>query len=1172
MKAAKQFFHQQFYRTYLALIALIFIGGLAAYGYIIVQEDKLTVNTSSQFLTTDVVQQQILLRKAQYNINHLMFMPTAIGFVEHHTKLTQYLAQLAKLNKKYEVTNFPYLANKADIQKITKIAQKDSANQKIILQSIKDIEQAAINFETLIALKVERADDLFRLIKNDRVNDRVTATRSRAYAELINNIASARMALTQLHMLEAQINFINLQTNESVIENWAQYAETFFTWFHDNKNEVEQESKALANQFILLERLLLIDDRMIAKWRGHLRVYNEYKVFLVEQNSHLQSIAQQLQPTIKSRAQYINAHHLLPDWLQAELVVVDLVLTHKIMQRIAIGIVIICSVFIFLIILRTNRIIKESANQNIVLIEQCLKDNGQLISDVKSKNIEQDKIISLLKNAFELTINEQKMKQMLQQYEQSLSALFTYHKVCYWQLKNEEKFQDIHFALAEIAKNSEHEFSRLRDYFNADSVLAFLKVARQVKQTQQPQELVLTLHNDKKLFITLNYQHFLYGTLGIYHEPADELLANNKALIEDLSYVRREKINEQHIFSQRIYEKVTKAMLQSQAECLTRKSKLPSVYRQLFRLFTWSQEIKLQTQLEAKTYQLVLQDVCLQEQILSVLNNMAFEGKSQKNISQFNDQMPSLYQINIDPVLFSALISVISRVMLTGQHNSHLALTTKLRDKKDGQHVVGYQFNIQSNQAQQLVPDELTRLIDGDQQSSEQKVALMRLLFDKLHVSNVDVNTTEQGYQLSFELPHTLANHLINQETISDFLYKNFFLLSFDSVNQYGYQLLESSLLNANAKVTLLDDVAQAQDKLTEQQIVKEKIHAVILLASENDQNIQLIEQAIDHLPSEHQPKLYILSDKVNASLLHRGIYSQVVIPFNKYVFLSDLQNLLESDVSTNLTYPITEHDIHYVHTGIEVLFATTNFSQHFALIQLLHYMGFQLTFTATEQQMLQQWQTGRYLILFSELTCLPVIDLDNGKHVQRGLFGFNHDDVEHWQQEAADKPWQITSLTNDISMPLLAEKLSTWLVKKDKFIQPNVVNLSAASNKGQQTTKSLETLVSDSLTASFDIEKFADNHAGHEFAIMMLDEYIAENTYLIEKLSYALSVKSLEHAVQYLTRLTINAKILSAEALINVCQQIMESIEQKHYQDAQLLLPHLEIEALLVAEYAEAI
>ncbi len=342
--------------------------------------------------------------------------------------------------------------------------------------------------------------------------------------------------------------------------------------------------------------------------------------------------------------------------------------------------------------------------------------------------------------------------------------------------------------------------------------------------------------------------------------------------------------------------------------------------------------------------------------------------------------------------------------------------------------------------------------------------------------------------------------------------------------------MIEQALADGQASVTTAQNIKQTWPLLALEALKLSPIHVVIL--TERSYLLELTSH-IDHLPPAYQPKVYLIEGSVKTASDNKvdELYSLLALPFDKYMFNQGIEQLFAESVTSNqVAVGQNLSLVDYQRTGIEVLMATSNFSQYSVLIKLLNVMGFNLTFVSNSDEMLSQWASGRHLILISDFATSPIIELRNGKQVQRGIIGFSAEHVAQWQTEAVDKHWQISGLPEQLTVKALSELLATWLVVKDKpvAIAPAPLAIPTRNNQVLEAAIAFE-----DLPAAFDLKKFADNQAGSELAVMMMEEYVGENHQLVYKLDYAISVKSQEQINSHLSQLLINAKVMAAKGML---------------------------------------
>ena len=1168
----KPFFHQQFYRAYLLLFFALILLASATFGLIKVREHNFQLQLNARLPQLEKSQSQLsLIQQAQQNLHHLATKKIATEFIEQHGELEKKLTLLAQQSDKFTLSDFPYLANKTEAQQIIRIAGKDSYNQQLLRQAGRDITQILTGFSQLLALKQSRADELYALIKNDTLSDRTTASRARAHAQLIVTLTQDGLADQQLTEIDVLLPLINLQSDEQLIEHLSRLSAKFFTWFEANNKSISTENQVLFRQLQQLQRLFAIDDRLVSKWRGHLRLYQDYQKLVQQQTEQLNLVLEQLSVSLKKADTQLSIDALLPNWLKQPLKQAGVSLSHQSVQLILFTVMALSLTMFFLVLLNVNRRIQISSLAHVKLVE------GALQGEVKVNVVcaEQEKISAMLSSVLKPKYSEADVDLLIEQHQQMLRDLAKYHQVVSWQQQDISTAKSIKQLLTQVITLN-HDIS-LRGNFTASSWTNLITSARQVKTTGAQAAIVLTTVTGEKLQCLLNYQGGFLGSLSLVHDT-DNMLKTEQVekTIQVLEQNKTQALEQQLGLARTLNDSVVKAMLQSQAECLTRKTPSSSLYRQLHRLLVWGQETELQSYITADKFQLKLTNTCLQTQILTCLANLAVETKGQKNNAQLLDKLPHLCHVQLDSQLFNAAMLMVLRVMLAGQRHSQLLLTTQLQDKNAGQYVVSYQFHLTAEGKLKNIPLVLANLLADQQVADELESPITRLLkalFQRLHANEFVIEQKDNGYQFTVNMPHALSQQQKEQKPVGnkaiDFTNKHFLYLADKLDDCVTQKVIEQALADGQASVTTAQNIKQTWPLLALEALKLSPIHVVIL--TERSYLLELTSH-IAHLPEQYQPKIYLIEGSVKTASDNKvdELYSLLALPFDKYVFNQGIEQLLTESVTSNqVAVGQNLSLVDYQRTGIEVLMATSNFSQYSVLIKLLNVMGFNLTFVSNRDEMLSQWASGRHLILISEFATSPIIELRNGKQVQRGIIGCFAEDVAQWQTEAVDKHWQISCLPEQLTVKALSELLATWLVVKDKpvAIAPAPLAIPTRNNQALEAAIAFE-----DLPPAFDLKKFADNQAGSELAVMMMEEYVSENHQLAYKLDYAISVKSQEQINSHLSQLLINAKVMAAQGMLVACQQVQAAIEQQDYQTAKNLMIALHDEIELVAQYAEAI
>ncbi|PKI17781.1 hypothetical protein [Colwellia sp. 12G3] len=229
-----------------------------------------------------------------------------------------------------------------------------------------------------------------------------------------------------------------------------------------------------------------------------------------------------------------------------------------------------------------------------------------------------------------------------------------------------------------------------------------------------------------------------------------------------------------------------------------------------------------------------------------------------------------------------------------------------------------------------------------------------------------------------------------------------------------------------------------------------------------------------------------------------------------------------------------------YLAMPIDVLLAVKVPEQYQRLQQLLQALGLQITFVTCERMLQQHWQSGRFAVLMTEIDCQPFahfmveegdqysdnIALDRGVFSLAGFTGIPKKPEEY-------SGWIVGELDAKSAVDELITTMQPWIKeqKSESCLSEQVIPL----NKGKETASAQVLAVNSPV--SFNFERYIKHQGSTELAIFMLGEYTAENIFLVEQLSHALTCDDTEKAEAAIEALLINSKILAADNLVQLCQ-----------------------------------
>lgn len=113
-------------------------------------------------------------------------------------------------------------------------------------------------------------------------------------------------------------------------------------------------------------------------------------------------------------------------------------------------------------------------------------------------------------------------------------------------------------------------------------------------------------------------------------------------------------------------------------------------------------------------------------------------------------------QVNVDAEIFAEMFRIFIRLVFLEQKNCHLNLSVQLVDKNDGQQVICFTGQIESENSVVKLPKALQSFNDKIEPKNK-LVDYFSTLLVYQHGEHINTNLTDRGYQLSFTLPLAVA-------------------------------------------------------------------------------------------------------------------------------------------------------------------------------------------------------------------------------------------------------------------------------------------------------------------------------------------------------------------------------------------------------------------------------
>ncbi|MGL1958231.1 MAG: hypothetical protein OCD00_13035 [Colwellia sp.] len=336
----------------------------------------------------------------------------------------------------------------------------------------------------------------------------------------------------------------------------------------------------------------------------------------------------------------------------------------------------------------------------------------------------------------------------------------------------------------------------------------------------------------------------------------------------------------------------------------------------------------------------------------------------------------------------------------------------------------------------------------------------------------------------------------------------------------------------------------------------------------------------------------------------------------------TNLTQVFEPLLPTTMTVNLRD-DKHYLPVPVEVLLAVESPEKHQLFQQTLQRLGLTVYFVSNIQTLERRWQTGRYLVLFTELKFSPFSDLgvdcsaDLGANlsaealpnanelIAHGVFSLhsklnftapqNSNDFEHWYTgqfltlDNTDEliellqPW-LNQIEDEVPRVIAKALVNTLL--EDKLPIESKSALSTANDtldyNADNELNDTDLIISEELlivnddAAVFDFNRYVKHQGTPELALYMLDDYVQSNNEQLAVILAAIKAKDITRAQQAIDVITINAKILAAEELQRYCLQwtdlLANKSQNKDFKEVKELLESTKQQIHKVASYAHSI
>ena len=1206
---SNQPFHRQLTHSFiLALILFALVSALvAALLYLQQQENNYLQNQQLPQLA-QAQQYQRILRAANSTIDHILVQQSAAQFPALHQSLDKTMSKLRyspyknavlSRNRFYESGNV-----EVNLNRLARSAEKNTQLQRL---SITQFQQLLERLAIEILNKEVKQQQLYHQIANDRANDRVTANRARTYAILTKKLSVFHQLNDLLNSINNDLLNLTIQSSLLSFESFNEKILAAFKLYQQLITESLIANEALKIQFDELEKLLLTEQRTLSKWRGHLRIAQPYLSGLALQKTQLvRAIEQAVELDVIATVHLQHPLHRLLSQYQIN------VTHHELFQ----GLLILAGLFAILLVstlLRIRRQVKSHGQDSVILCQQ-LQGNPQ-VELTNFLSLEHRQIFKLVNEINKPAHSEHDYQYLLTEQYQQAEFIQQYANVVFW--SSAQNMADNKLLVALLFSEQEQQQYKVdrhwRSWFDSHHYKMLSVVSRKAKHQQQPQTVQVFALNGKALLVTVGYRQ------GCYFGCVENI---NKRFLLEQQLAQLSDINEQQEHNlvevrteqyQRVQKTAINSLLQNQSVLVNAGIPSLKVHRRLVKMLASNEQDLIYRQLQDANYSLQLTDFNFRDKLHGAVFNAMFVANIQKNRVLLQCEGKITDKVRLDAQLFVQLINSVSNSLLAEQFSSTLLLACQLADKNSGQQIIRITATVYGQKTLKQLPEILALFVSQNEQAladdNSAFAVFIQALFSALHITNVQTSFNDHSYQLSFDLPiATVNNGTANNEEkhTPNLATKHLVLLADDELTQ---TLVKNAITGVKAQAAgqfkILTDYHDLVAQLNNQNLAANPIDVIVLSAEQFAGAFVNIEQAIADLTADLQPKIMVMQPFFNASLARQGLYSQANTPLSEQSFLLELQTLLKSDKASNCLIEQKQFAQYRPSaTPSEILVALAAPEQHQVLLRILQWLGLQITVVTDADAYQKQWQSGRYLLLLTEFKQSPCIGLTAGQGIARGIFYFSEQPFSllTTQESKIAEKWLITPLPALENISALIELLKPWLtlantVKStvpdwgightDEQLKVEVESTPAnntiddeGDNKPDHielsdTTfadLSLEEFDQTDVNAVFDIGLYAANQGSPELAAYMLSSYVDELHQYFADFTASIEKQQFNEAESVLEKISLVAKIMAADDLIDSSQQLSMHLQQKKPEISIEKLKQLQIHIQAVDDYAEAI
>jgi hypothetical protein len=971
-------------------------------------------------------------------------------------------------------------------------------------------------------------------------------------------------------------------------------AQTIHLWTQLSDSDQSIKELAVQTEIEQLNNLLFTEQRAMAKWYSHIRLAESIFSLLLEQKIELRLLADNNQ----SDMQVVT--HAIPSVITALTDKMAIQLTPNVYRTFILTCLSFGMVMLVMQLLRLRFRVKQHSVENILAFEALLKvDSSEDVNTaIPISCAENSQVLDIVNKLIKPEHTEIQYQALATEFQQYKTIIAQNHVVVNWKYTPKRNYiNNSELLVSMLAKDQVIPRKSWRHWFDKNAIATLISCAKKAKVgTNDSSCLVKTIAGmHLNVYINKDEQGW-FGTVAD-NDQINKFEEQTRQLSVEMADMEKILRNKDIVNADKLSKMIIRTMLQSQSVSVGSGVSSLQVYRQLTRIFDWCRQTKIRTQLQQSNHSISTTDIYFHDELHAAVFNAMSEAYLQRNQIFLHADAQLVLQANIDARLFHRTLLGVCRLILAEQFKSTLQLKVKVVDKKAGQQIVRFEFIALLSKPIKKIPEIVSLLLTEKEllpNNAPEVIRYLHVLLTSLYSENLQVQQNDQGFLVSFDLPITVVKNQNEEQANIDLKQANILVVSGNSTIN---EVIRHNLNATTAVVEILHNASYFTKQVTVKHLNHQKLDLVVLADDCFKSDYGLINQHIASLPKGLQPKLMVMQSPFAARLHFNGLYSQANYPLCRLSFQQTLQNLLLSDKANNCLITAKElQQFQCLPAQVEVLFAVSSPEKHQVLIRVLQWLGLHIHIVCHAETLIKHWQSGRYLVLFTELSASPYIELDIGKSIRRGIFTLPEITIE-CSKEALDtvaKHWINISLPTELNIKTLVADLAPWLKSKAAMLAPENIafnqdniminnvkvketeilpitdfNKALVKGKNQQQIDINDGLLSE-VAQVFNLMQYAQNQGSPELAVYMLDVYLQDINVAIEELTQAIKDNDQDVIQTTIDTLLITTKILSADEFYLCCQNLQQAIIDNN--DISLWINEIKRQQLLLVNFAEAI